>query len=169
MFQPPATIIRSPIGHLPPAGQRFSLLVRTCVAGTQEIHLVHLAAFLVLWLQASPPPSNQNVVRVCSVAEGAADPCQDFDARLLEPSRSATASGLRAFVDPETGMLTEPTQEQIEALSAEVAIHVRVRREEQPGSSRHNPAGRHPPDPAGQELRHVPEGCRRAREGRKKP
>jgi hypothetical protein len=92
----------------------------------------HLAALLFLWLQAAPPPSNQNVVRVCSVAEGAADPCQDFDARSLEPSGSSISSGQRAFIDPETGMLTEPTQEQTEALSAEVAIHESVEKSGQP-------------------------------------
>lgn len=63
---------------------------------------------------AIPHAGNQNIVRVCSVATGG---CQDFASDLLEP---AATGGQRAFVDPETQSLVQPTGEQLEELSVTI-------------------------------------------------
>jgi hypothetical protein len=77
--------------------------------------------FFALWTLArsqssTAPPRihNQNIVRICSTST--AD-CQDLDARLLEPATPATAGGQRAFVDPETKSLVQPTQDQLREIS----------------------------------------------------
>ncbi|MEA2602507.1 MAG: hypothetical protein QOF89_3499 [Acidobacteriota bacterium] len=82
--------------------------------------------FFTLWLLASPQggttaPSthNQNIVRICSVAAGISPAgCQDLDARLLEPpAPTMAAGGQRAFLDPETKSLVQPTRDQLKELS----------------------------------------------------
>jgi hypothetical protein len=77
--------------------------------------------FFALWALArsqdgTAPPRihNQNIVRICS--SSTAD-CQDLDARLLEPATTALAGGQRAFVDPETKSLVQPTQDQLREIS----------------------------------------------------
>ena len=66
--------------------------------------------------------ANQNIVRICSVAVSPSN-CQDLDARLLEPVASGSiASGQRAFIDPLTGTLVQPTEEQLEELTFAVSI-----------------------------------------------
>jgi hypothetical protein len=64
---------------------------------------------------AGHPAGNQNVVRVCSVASGS---CQEFAARALEPA--APLSGQRAFIDPETKTLVQPTRAQLDELSVSI-------------------------------------------------
>jgi hypothetical protein len=79
--------------------------------------------FFALWTlarsQGTAPPRNQNIVRICSLAAGASSPtgCQDLDARLLEPATTAAAGGQRAFVDPETKRLVQPTRDQLREIS----------------------------------------------------
>lgn len=77
--------------------------------------------FFALWTltrsqagTAPPHIHDQNIVRICS--SSMAD-CQDLDARLLEPATTATAGGQRAFVDPETGRLVQPTRDQLREIS----------------------------------------------------
>ena len=95
--------------------------------------------FFTLWLLARPqggttPPSthNQNIVRICSVAPGTlSSNCQDLDARLLEPAPApATAGGQRAFVDATTKSLVQPTQDQLQDLSAALSESMDKRRED---------------------------------------
>ena len=61
---------------------------------------------------ASPGVGNQNVVRVCSAVSGS---CQEFAARALEPA--APAAGQRAFIDPETKTVVQPTRAQLDELA----------------------------------------------------
>ena len=96
--------------------------------------------FFALWMLAhprsgttSPEIHNQNIVRICSVAPGApASNCQDLDARLLEPAAEiATATaGQRAFVDPETKSLVQPTQDQLQDLSVALSESMDKRQED---------------------------------------
>ena len=95
-------------------------------------------AVLALWMLArsqggTPLPSSpsQNVVRICSLASPE-NPCQDLDARRLEPapSTATTAAGQRAFVDPETGSLVEPTRDQLKELAVIVSESMDQRQEE---------------------------------------
>jgi hypothetical protein len=93
-------------------------------------------AVFALWMlarsQGSTAPSPQNVVRICSLASPE-NPCQDLDARRLEPAPTterAAAAGQRAFVDPETGSLVEPTREQVKELSVILSESMDRRQEE---------------------------------------
>jgi hypothetical protein len=78
--------------------------------------------FFALWTLArsqggTTPPRihHQNIVRICSSSTAG---CQDLDARLLEPAPTAMAGGgQRAFVDPETRSLVQPTQDQLREIS----------------------------------------------------
>jgi hypothetical protein len=65
----------------------------------------------------SPPVSNQNVVRVCSVAAG----CQEFAARLLEPATAPASGGQRVFIDPVTKTAVPPTNAQLEELAVTIS------------------------------------------------
>jgi hypothetical protein len=65
--------------------------------------------------QASHGVGNQNVVRVCSAVSGS---CQEFAARALEPA--APAAGQRAFIDPETKTVVQPTRAQLDELSVSI-------------------------------------------------
>jgi hypothetical protein len=79
--------------------------------------LIVLAFWISFGTPASPAPpraGDQNVVRVCSVAEGG---CQDFDSRLLEP---AAMGGQRVFIDPASKTVVPPTGAQLEKLSVTV-------------------------------------------------
>jgi hypothetical protein len=64
---------------------------------------------------ASPAAGLQNVVRVCSAVSGS---CQEFAARALEPA--APAAGQRAFIDPETKTVVQPTRAQLDELSVSI-------------------------------------------------
>lgn len=77
---------------------------------------MHSLLLLMLWMPYSPTggaalpqAGNVNVVRICSPGSA---PCQDYDARALEPA----GAGQVAFIDPETLSLVQPTQEESEAL-----------------------------------------------------
>jgi hypothetical protein len=85
----------------------------------------------------SPQIHNQNIVRICSLAPGTpSSHCQDLDARLLEPAAAtapiatATAGGLRAFIDPETKSLVQPTQDQLQELSVALSESMDKRQED---------------------------------------
>ena len=90
--------------------------------------------FFTLWMLArpqgstTPPPARtQNVVRICSLASDThSSHCQDLDARLLEPATAATTTatataGQRAFLDPATKSLVQPTRDQLKELSVVVS------------------------------------------------
>lgn len=112
-------------------------------------------AVFALWMLArsqggTPLPSSpsQNVVRICSLASPE-NPCQDLDARLLEPApatETVAAAGQRAFVDPETGSLVEPTRDQLKELAVIVSESMDQRQEETkvlvlPDGTRRAPGG----------------------------
>jgi hypothetical protein len=97
--------------------------------------------FFALWMLAhprggttSPEIHNQNIVRICSVIPGTpASDCQDLDARLLEPAagiETVTAGGQRAFVDPETKSLVQPTQDQLQDLAVALSESMDKRQED---------------------------------------
>ncbi len=80
-----------------------------------------------------PPARTHNIVRICSLAAGSANPCQDLDARLLEPApptATAAAAGQRAFVDPVTRSLVQPNLDQLAELSVILSESMDKRQEE---------------------------------------
>jgi hypothetical protein len=86
------------------------------------------------WLLAlSPAPAavvvdNPNRVEICSLQSG---DCRSVAAAALDTSASMvtapTRAGQLAFVDPDSGALTVPTQEQLADLASELEIHEGVR------------------------------------------
>jgi hypothetical protein len=77
--------------------------------------LALLLSFGLSGSHASPGAGHQNVVRVCSAVSGS---CQEIAARLLEPA--VPAGGQRAFIDPETKTVVQPTKAQLDEIAVSV-------------------------------------------------
>lgn len=90
-----------------------------------------LAAHALLALQAlsATPlhvPAEPPTVRICSAAM---ERCDALAAAAIDPTAGSRGAGLVAFVDPETGTLVPPTQDQLAELGLQLQEEVKTARE----------------------------------------